>query len=62
MKKPGSKAFKQTVRNLKGKGAWAIRPDGTPLIIGTKKSIRSPFAAYYTIKFNKKNKNEISSI
>lgn len=63
MKKSGSKAFAKNLKRLKVKGAWAVKPNGTPLCLGTINNMPRAFLAEYTVKIQPKvNKYEISSI
>jgi hypothetical protein len=50
MKKSGSKAFAQNLKRLKGKGAWAVRPNGIPLFFGSINNIPRGFTAEHTVK------------
>jgi hypothetical protein len=52
MKKSGSRAFAKTLKNLKLKGAWAVRPNGNVLFIEKHQhtSPRGSFVAHRSIK------------
>lgn len=56
MKKSGSKAFAQNLKHLKGKGAWAVKPNGIPLFFGSINNIPQGFVADRTVKLQSNNK------
>jgi hypothetical protein len=56
MKKSGSKAFKQNLKRLKGKGAWAVKPNGISLFFGSMSNIPRGFVADRTVKLKSNSK------